>query len=122
MTDIAHLIGKPYVNGGRGPDAYDCYGLIRLMLAEDGIDIPDYKSPDDPRLVTAIFNSEIRLWSRCEPKRGAVPLFRVPGNFHCAYLLDSSRFIHTWQHSGGICIERLEEWKPRLVAIYEYTG
>lgn len=115
-------IGIPYRDGARGPDAYDCYGLVRHLMALRGIDIPDYRSPEDRRLVSAIFRSELRLWTPAEPDYGKVPLFRVPGMFHCGFMLNNDDFIHTWEHSGGVCIERLSDWTARLVGVYEYSG
>lgn len=120
--DPRELLGIPYVNGGRSLEGLDCYGLVRLLKQRQGIDIPDYLSPDDRRLVTAIFRSELRLWSPCEPGYGTIPLFRVPGMFHCGFMLNDNDFIHTWEHSGGVCIEQLSDWKPRLVGVYDYTG
>ena len=35
------LIGKPYKENGRGPDGYDCYGLILTVCHRLGIDLPD---------------------------------------------------------------------------------
>ncbi len=123
MVDPHTLIGIPYEDGGRGPDVFDCYGLVLHLYREClNIQLPDYRSPDDRRLVSAIFRSELRLWQRREPGFGAVPLLRVPGMFHCGFMLDRDRFIHTWEHSGGVCIESLSDWAPRLVGVYEYIG
>lgn len=120
---LIDLIGIPYRDGGRGPDTFDCYGLIKHLYVERlGIEIPDYRSPEDRRLVSAIFRSELRLWQQCQPRYGAVALLRVPGMFHCGFLLNDNDFIHTWEHSGGVCIEQLSDWSARLVGIYEYAG
>lgn len=116
------LIGIPYEVGGRGPKSYDCYGLIMDLMLKKNIEIPDYRSPKDSAQVMAIFNSEIRLWEECELKEGAVLLFRVPGNYHVGYYIGKGQFIHTWQKSGGVVIEKLSVWKKRLVGIYEYRG
>lgn len=36
----ASLVGKPYLAGAEGPDFYDCYGLVRVMVrAMHGIDM-----------------------------------------------------------------------------------
>jgi cell wall-associated NlpC family hydrolase len=120
--DFHKYIGIPYKMGGRGPGDYDCYGLIRHFMALEGIDIPDYRSPDDRRLVSHIFQSELRLWTKTEVRTGAIAVFRVPGMFHCAYMINAGEFVHTWEHSGGVCIEPLLNWTGRLVGIYEYTG
>lgn len=123
MGELIELIGIPYRDGARGPEAYDCYGLVLHLYRELlGIDLPDYTSPDDRRLVSAIFRSELRLWQKREPGFGAVPLLRVPGMFHCGFMINDTDFIHTWEHSGGVCIEPLSDWTPRLVGIYDYAG
>ncbi len=39
---ITKLIGKPYQIGARGPDFYDCYGLVRHVQMElAGISMPN---------------------------------------------------------------------------------
>ena len=35
------LIGIPYKENGRGPDGYDCYGLVLTVCHRLGIDLPD---------------------------------------------------------------------------------
>lgn len=41
---VAALVGRPYRPGGRGPEAYDCYGLVRhvrsLLLGDQMSDVP----------------------------------------------------------------------------------
>jgi len=36
------LIGKPYKENGRGPDGYDCYGLVEEISHRLGIDLPSF--------------------------------------------------------------------------------
>ena len=41
-------VGRPFKKGGRGPEYFDCYGLVRLVLHEQsGILLPSY-AEDDP--------------------------------------------------------------------------
>lgn len=42
MIDFQDLIGKPYVHGARGPDAFDCWGLCAEIYRRMGRDLPDY--------------------------------------------------------------------------------
>ena len=35
-----HQLGKPYLFGGTGPDAFDCSGLVMMAYHTAGIDIP----------------------------------------------------------------------------------
>ena len=40
-------LGKPWVLGATGPDAYDCWGLVRAVLTDRfGIDAPAVVMPD----------------------------------------------------------------------------
>lgn len=115
------LIGVPFEYGGRGPDKFDCYGLVKELLSREGQEIPDYISPSDGAKIMAIFHSEIRLWQECELKPGAVLLFRVPGNLHVGVYLGDDKFIHTWEASNGVVVERLMIWKTKLVGVYEFA-
>jgi len=38
MIDVSDLIGKPWSWGARGPDAYDCFGLLIEVSRRYGID------------------------------------------------------------------------------------
>jgi cell wall-associated NlpC family hydrolase len=41
--NIDHFIGLPYRHGARGPDAFDCYGLVAAVIkAVKGLDLPDF--------------------------------------------------------------------------------
>ncbi|NQZ53212.1 MAG: C40 family peptidase [Piscirickettsiaceae bacterium] len=124
MADYVDLIGVPFEYGGRGDDEYDCYGLLMELMRRDGIEIPDYASPEDGAKITAIFMGELRLWEKCEAKEGVAFLFRVPGNIHVGYCIGGDKFVHTWQHTGGVIVERLSDngWQNRLMGIYKYVG
>ena len=51
---VNEYIGRPYVLNGRGPDAFDCYGLvIDFFNRVAGINIPDW-SVKDAQLETAV--------------------------------------------------------------------
>ena len=41
--NIDQFIGLPYREGARGPEAFDCYGLVSAVLrAAKGIELPDW--------------------------------------------------------------------------------
>lgn len=121
------LIGVPFAYGGRGPDTYDCYGLLRELYKRDGIDIPDYTSPTDAGRITALMGCQLHLWELAECCVGAAVLMRVLDrsgntNMHVGYVIDENRMIHTWESSGGVVIEPLEVWKRRIKGFYRYVG
>ena len=37
IIDVTDLVGKPFLHCGRGPDAYDCFGLVLEVLRRVGI-------------------------------------------------------------------------------------
>lgn len=124
MDDPSDLIGRPFVYGGRGPDSFDCYGLVmHIAKTVHGQEIPDFRSTSDQALINARMASGICLWERVEPGKGTFVLFRI-GKFisHCGYMLDAMRMIHTWESSGGVVIERVDVWKQRTVGFYRYVG
>jgi len=38
--NILDYLGKPWESGGNGPDAYDCWGLVRAVYRDHGIILP----------------------------------------------------------------------------------
>ena len=45
IVAVDDLIGKPYEGGGRGPDSYDCYGLVVEVESRMGRRVPDVGVP-----------------------------------------------------------------------------
>lgn len=44
--NLDQYIGLPYREGARGPDAFDCYGLVAAVYkAVRGIELPDWYQP-----------------------------------------------------------------------------
>lgn len=114
------LIGKPFAYGGRGPDSYDCYGLVmELCRALDGIAIPDYLSPEEGSEIASLMDSELsNKWVKDD--NGEMHYFRLMNSGHVGYNLRDGRFIHVWENSGGVRIEDLHNWENRLVGTYRY--
>lgn len=123
MIDHDALIGAPFEFGGRGPDKFDCYGLVRyLYQTEHGVLIPDYTSPTDAPRINALFAGNINLWEETECAPGTVVLIRARIFNHVGYVVDHRHFMHTWRDSGGVVMERLDQWKNRIVGFYKYVG
>ena len=43
---LRELIGKPYVEGGRGPGNYDCWGIVKEVARRAGLELPDIEVPN----------------------------------------------------------------------------
>lgn len=127
MAEWADLIGKPFQYGGRGPEFYDCYGLVMEMFRRDGIILPDYRSPSDKVTIAGIFAHGIQLWESSEQKPGVAVLFRVPFGkrelySHVGYLVSPNQVLHTTELTNGVVCERLDVMGKRVHGFYRYVG
>lgn len=120
--EYVDLLGIPFKLGGRGPDFYDCYGLLEEMHRRAGHTIVDYRSPESGPLISALISGECaRLWHPYKQCQGASVLIRVPFSLHVGYMIDDYRMIHTWQNSGGVLVEPIENWKHRVMGFYSHA-
>lgn len=67
MHWATELIGKRYARGAQGPDAFDCWGLVRHVLGTHyGIAVPAFEAPEDwaaaNRLMTTA--AELQNWTQ----------------------------------------------------------
>ena len=118
--EYADLIGKQFKYGGRGPDFYDCYGLLMEMFRRNGQDIPDYGSPEEGRKIISLMLDKVQQWRETDIHPGAALLIRLTRSMHVGFVLPYGKFIHTWDKSGGITVEHMREWKGRILGSYEY--
>lgn len=118
------LIGVPFKYGGRGPDTFDCYGLLmKLYKDEHGVDLPDIRSGDNLHTIAAQMAGRLHLYEEVKKQPGTIILFKVRGMAsHVGYYLGKDKFIHTWEQSGGVVIERLSTWDKRIIGFYKYVG
>lgn len=123
MVDLSHLVGIPFEYGGRGPHAYDCYGLVKecYRLAR-GIELPDFQSPRDQGAQAAVGLLQLQTWRDAPRTPGVLVAFRIGRlTSHCGFLLDHDTMIHAWEKSGGVTIQRLTEWQRRITGFYDYA-
>ena len=106
MMDYIDLIGKPFSPGGRGPDNYDCYGLVKELYRRSGIELPEYAydSPDNFSLIHRLINGDKDLFERLEkPEPYCLVLFTIqpPYISHIGVVLeDCHTFIHASEKVG----------------------
>ncbi len=125
MTDLSDLVGKPFADGGRGPDAYDCWGLVCEVFKRYGIELPDYKiSCEDASRIDNEIDSQRRQWRRCEGEIPAPSLVVIRFNEvvfcnHTGVYIGSGRFIHTREKIGGN-IDRIDSpaWRRKIEGFY----
>jgi cell wall-associated NlpC family hydrolase len=88
------LVGRPYALGGRGPAAYDCWGLVLAVRERLGLPLPpDFASGIlDRRAVDELFHhTRPPGWKRVELTLGGIML--APDGGHAGVLL-AGRVLH----------------------------
>lgn len=124
MPNFDDLVGKGFQYGGRGPDVFDCFGLVRECYHRThGILLPDFLSPTDQGAQAAVGAIKLQQWEEVLPAPGVMVAIRV-GRFtsHCAFMEAEDTLIHAWKRSGGVTRVPLDEWKARITGFYRYVG
>lgn len=76
MEWVTQYLHAKYEDGARGPDRWDCWGLVREARATHcGMRLlPEFGSlrNTDPRAFTRAYEAEAELMEQCEPEHGAI--------------------------------------------------
>jgi cell wall-associated NlpC family hydrolase len=101
------LQGKPYKSGAKGPDFFDCSGLVYYT----------YKQSRVPMPITA----EAQSGAGYEVARGGVQpgdlvLFRIDTDLHVGIMISGSEFVHA-SKSRGVTVDSVDSryWRKRLI-------
>lgn len=123
LPKYSDLIGKPFRYGGRGPDYFDCYGLVREMCARQGNPLPDYVTPNTDLGIAMLLAEGKKSWEQSPREAGAVVAIRV-GRLvsHVGFMLSEFEMLHVWKHGGGVCVERMDEWERRIAGFYRFKA
>jgi len=121
-------IGIPYAAEGRGRDGLDCWGLVRLVHAEQfDNQLPSFKGVYEPgsrQSVAEAIATHKEGWSPVTAeKSGDVALFRIHGTeSHVGVITRPGFFLHVREGQSAV-VERLNSslWKSRLVGLFRYT-
>lgn len=122
----ADLINKPFIDGGRGPDGYDCWGLVREVYRRHGIFLPDYSisATACERISKQMIDSRSEWIKLAAPEVPCLVAFKADLSFvqHMGAYIGYGKFLHTRDY--GVCVERLRSplWNPRIRGFYQYAG
>ncbi|MDR1307620.1 MAG: C40 family peptidase [Treponema sp.] len=109
---VERYVGIPFVSGGRDHAGCDCYGLVRLVLAEQfGYTLPllntGYENACRTQETAPLFREQIPLLSgekirQAEP--GAVAVLQFSGRAsHVGIFVDRRSILHTIGGIGAFC-------------------
>lgn len=112
------LLGKPWRKDGRGPDAFDCVGLLLEISRRLGSALPDYKS-DLHELALALCGA----WERVtDPQPGDGILIRsVDPDWHIGVVCGAGYMLHA-RPQCGVTRERYnaDPWHKRIEGFYRW--
>lgn len=103
MTDWwSGYVGLPFVDGGRGPLGYDCWGLVRAVYSDRlGVGLPSYgeiSAADLVRVSRQMEASRNDGWVECGPEPLAVALMTTTATgrriAHVGVMVDERRVMH----------------------------
>lgn len=122
-------VGLPWALRGRGPDAFDCWGLVREVLAQERhVALPSYLEEYDPQDVAelaALAQREAPAWlevAAAAAREFDVVLLRVAGEpSHVGVVAAGGRFLHVLPRAWAV-LERLNspKWAPRVVSFHRH--
>jgi cell wall-associated NlpC family hydrolase len=125
MCPTDDLLGKPFENGGRGPERYDCWGLVCEVFRRYGMELPDYRvSCLDAGLIDATYREERQNWITVERETAVPALVVMRFNQivfcnHTGVYIGSGRFIHA-REKTGVCVENMDHpyWSRAIQGLY----
>ncbi len=92
------LIGRPYRNGGKGPDAFDCSGFVHYVYKHFDIKVP-YTTDELVRTGYQIPREEILA--------GDLVIFTIKRSYHIGIMMNGQEFVHA-STSKGVAIGNLD--------------
>ncbi|MEV4734815.1 NlpC/P60 family protein [Saccharopolyspora sp. NPDC049426] len=107
-------LGAPYVWGAKGPNEFDCSGLMQAAWAHAGVPISagTYGQKDDGRAIGSL----------AEVQPG--DLLLIPGSLgspsnpgHVGMYAGHGVIVNAYDSSTGVILERLDAWADQIVAI-----
>lgn len=127
MIEINDLIGKPFLNRGRGPDGYDCWGLVREVYRRCGVDLTEVNISV---VACAAIQEEIetrkqrREWHElAQPEVPCVLLIKAHPKYlqHLGVYVGRGKFLHVGS-TKTVVIERISSpaWKRIIRGYWQY--
>ena len=101
------VLGRPYKNGAKGPDSFDCSGLIHYVYKRVSVTLP----------VTA--EQQMGAGLDVPPANilpGDLVFFKIKKDFHAGIMLNKKDFIHS-SKTKGVCVDSIDStyWKRSIL-------
>lgn len=113
---IMSVLGKPYVLGARGPDAFDCWGLVKHVLqSQDVCALPDWTVDSleidkvTGKFQDSIVNAIANDWAYVthSPQNMDIAIFARRSLAHHVGLYINDSILHIRNNNAGVVCEPL---------------
>jgi cell wall-associated NlpC family hydrolase len=117
-------VGLPWRKAGRGPDGFDCWGLVRwVVLQETGVELPLYdegSAAEESDEIAEFVRGELTRWRSVEladMRLYDIVVFRGKP-CHVGLYVGRARFLHVQKGCNAV-LGRLDSphWRPRLQGV-----
>lgn len=127
---VGHYIGLEFKEHGRDRKGLDCWGLVRLVLAEQfGIPLPsyssEYKDTRDSKAIDELYQDEKEIgdWLKIglgQERLGDVVCMRIRGvPMHVGLIIEKGRMLHIEKGSNSCFVKYNNlEWKNKIDGVY----
>ena len=101
------LLGKPYKNGAKGPDTFDCSGFVYYVYGRFGMAVPISTDGLD-KIGYEVGQSDVAS--------GDLVIFLIKGERHVGIMINRLEFIHA-SKSRGVTVDSIEAayWKRNFL-------
>lgn len=127
---VGHYIGLPFKEHGRDRKGVDCWGLVRLVMAEQfDISLPSYATHYDSTTredqLAPLIEEERKWWIPIKPddaRLGDVVVLRMRGQpIHVSLVIEPGRMLHAEIGIGSVLDSyQNARWSLRVTGFYRY--
>lgn len=128
MRNFDKYFTAEFKNGGRGPDKFDCLGLLLSVYRDFGIILPDFRvNCFDVKKINTTIDSVRPNWERLAyPEAPCAVVMKNEENApgwcnHLGVYVGSGYFIHILK-DAGVLKTRINDlyWIPRIEGYYKW--
>jgi cell wall-associated NlpC family hydrolase len=121
------LVGAPFVWGGRGPDGYDCWGLIRAATDMLGLPVPPDYTTQTQACATKTIEAELKAPTSVRQESGSpgdIVMMSTHQRIHHTGLVTPYGILHTTRGLGAVIMPEsaLRATGYQRIEYYKWVG